>query len=169
MLSRPSLSTDFTQALGPFEYRLTPCARSIRLARHVLANWLELQPGVLVDKIDDLLIACSELVTNACEHASGEPGSVAVRGRIEGDSVVLEVEDDGGGFARPKARVLADVGDDDEHGRGLFIVDELTDRVEVVVDDGRTLVRCTKRAMLRQVETSEDEELSARFRAAGAN
>ena len=58
-------------ALGPITYTFSPTLPAIRLARHVLANWLELLPGVDVDGIDDLLIAGSELVTNAVRHATG--------------------------------------------------------------------------------------------------
>lgn len=151
--------------LGPIEYRFAPSRRAIRLARHVLAGWLELQPGVDVDAIDDLLIACSELVTNAVDHATGPSASVLVRARIEGDAVCLEIEDDGDGFAWPVGRGMADVLGDDEHGRGLFIVEALTDVVEVVARRGRTIVRCSKHGVLRQPETSQDPALSARFRA----
>jgi hypothetical protein len=59
----------------------------------------------------------------------------------------------------------ADVVAHHEHGRGLFIVDALTDDLQVLSVRGRTIVRCTKRGMLRHLPTSEDPDLSARFRA----
>lgn len=150
---------------GPFEYRFTPSLGGIRLTRHVLANWLALQPGVDVDAIDDLLLVCSELSTNAIAHASGAEGSVALRVRTEGDDLVLEMEDDGEGFAWPVAHVLADVLDDDEHGRGLFIVEALTDTLEVFARDGVTVVRCTKVGVLGPAGAGADPALSRRFRA----
>lgn len=153
--------------LGPIEYRFAPSLPAIRLARHILANWLELQPGVDVDGIDDLLVACSELVTNAVRHAVGDV--VSLRVLADGDSVVLEIEDDGDGFAWP-AWNIADVGDDDEHGRGLFIVEALTDEVEVVTSRGRTVVRCRKRRMFDRARGRAEDDagtLSARFRAEG--
>ena len=154
--------------LGPIEYRFAPEAASIRLARHVLANWLELQPGVASDALDDLLIACSELVTNAINHATGPADSVLLRAEVVGDAVRLQIEDDGRGFVWPVAHVMADVLDDDEHGRGLFIVEELTDRLEVHATAGRTVVTCLKQGVLRQaasVHPDGDGDLSARFRA----
>lgn len=154
--------------LGPIEYRFAPSLPAIRLARHVLANWLELQPGVDVDGIDDLIVACSELVSNAVRHAVGDV--VSLRVRADEDSVVLEIEDDGDGFAWP-AWAMADVGDDDEHGRGLFIVEALTDEVEVVTSRGRTVVRCRKRRMFNRPGGgpggADVGTLSARFRAEG--
>jgi hypothetical protein len=67
---------------------------------------------------------------------------------------------------------MADVLADDESGRGLFIVEALTDDVEVLVSQGRTVVRCLKRGMLHQpaaddtdLDATESADLSARFRA----
>lgn len=151
---------------GPFEYRCTPSLSNIRLCRHVLANWLEQQPGVDVDAIDDLLVVCSELVTNAVVH-SPDAGTIAVRGWTDGDSVVLEVEDPGGGFAWPVAHGMHDVLDSDEHGRGLFIVEALTDRLGVLpTASGGTAVRCVKFGVLHHAP-SRQPDLSARFRADG--
>ena len=156
------------EAPGPFEYRFTPTFSNIRLARHVLANWLELQPGADVDAIDDLLVACSELVTNAIAHLA-EPDvtqTICLRADVEGDNVVLEVEDPGGGFTWPVTHEMRDVLDSDEHGRGLFIVEALTDRLGVVQAgaDG-TIVRCVKFGVLHHAPTGREPGLSARFRA----
>jgi len=161
----PAPLPDPAPPLGPFEYRFAPTLGSVRLARHVFANWVELLPGVAVDAIDDLLIACSELVTNAVRHGECAAATVSLRGAVDGDSVVLEVEDGGNGFAWPVAHAIEDVVVHDENGRGLFIVEALTDEMQVLSSEGRTIVRCVKRGMLRQPETSEDPALSARFRA----
>lgn len=150
---------------GPFEYRFTPSLGAIRLTRHVLANWLALQPGVDADAIDDLLVVCSELSTNAIAHASGAEGSVALRVRTDGDHLVLEMEDDGDGFAWPVGHGMADVLDDEEHGRGLFIVEALTDTLDVFSRDGVTVVRCTKAGVLGPPAAAAAPGLSQRFRA----
>ena len=137
---------------GPFEYRFTPSFSNIRLARQVLAHWLEALPGVDRDALDDLLIVCSELVTNAVVHADDvdrSTSTIALRGETQGDSVVLEVEDRGRGFTWPVAHVMTDVLDCEEHGRGLFIVEALTDRLGVVQrDDHGTVVRCVRFGVL---------------------
>jgi anti-sigma regulatory factor (Ser/Thr protein kinase) len=135
---------------GPFEFRFTPGVSAIRLSRQVLAGWLELQPGI--DKIasEDLIIVCSELVTNAIRHAEGGAAgpSVAVRAAVDDDSVVLEVEDAGQGFPWPNRRGFGDVGLTDEQGRGLLIVDALTDDIGVVTTDVGTVVRCVKHGVI---------------------
>jgi serine/threonine-protein kinase RsbW len=160
------LPSDNRPTMGPIEYRFPPVVAAIRLARHVLANWLEVQPGVDIDGIDDLLVVCSELCTNAVNHASGPAASVTMRVALAADAVVLEIEDDGTGFSWPSAtRVMADVLHEEEHGRGLFIVEALTDHVEVATSRGRTIVRCTKAGMVRHAAPADDPTLSARFRA----
>lgn len=165
MTSPDDAATEHLRELGPISYTFSPTLASIRLARHVLANWLELLPDVDVDGVDDLLIAASELVTNAVRHARGAAAVVTLRARSEGDAVIVEIEDDGDGFAWPVAHVLADVAAHDENWRGLFIVEALTDDLEVCNAPGRTIVRCTKRGLLRHAPTSDDPGLSARFRA----
>ncbi|KQX74735.1 SpoIIE family protein phosphatase [Aeromicrobium sp. Root472D3] len=68
----------------------------------------------------DLALVTSELVTNAMVHG-GAP--VDVRLQLDGDRVVLEVQDDAAShLPRPQ-----DPDDDDEHGRGLRIVEILSD------------------------------------------
>jgi anti-sigma regulatory factor (Ser/Thr protein kinase) len=150
---------------GAFEYRFSPRVANIRLSRHVLANWLEMQPGVDPDAIDDLLVVCSELVTNAILHAPGHPEHLCLRAETDGDAVVLEVEDRGRGFAWPVSHALSDVLADEEHGRGLFIVEALTDRLGVLkTNDDRTIVRCVKFDVLRH-DAGGERDLSRRFRA----
>ena len=156
--------TSTEQALGPFEYRFTPSLGFIRLARHALAGWLQAQPGVDVDGIDDLLVACSELCTNAIESA-GPDGSVAMRAWARADAVVIEVEDDGDG-STIENRTWAAIDHldlHDEHGRGLFIVDQLTDSLEIDLSSGRTIVRCCKDRMLRHDGDATDAGWSDRF------
>ncbi len=68
----------------------------------------------------DLELVTSELVTNAMVHG-GAP--VDVRLQLDGTRVVLEVQDDAASnLPRPQ-----DPDDDDEHGRGLRIVETLSD------------------------------------------
>src|SRR5687768_3255704 len=123
MLRRHVETQTPADAAGPIEFRFTPTSRiSVRLARRVVAHWLEAHPGIDGDGIDDLLIAVSELCTNAAAHASGEVGSVALRICVSDGAVVLEVEDDGPGFDPDEVIDLTKLESDDEHGRGLFIV-----------------------------------------------
>lgn len=142
--------TTAESALGPFEYRFSPSFEFIGLARHTLDGWLQAQPIADLGGVHDLVLACSELCTNAVESA-GADGSVALRAFSEDDgAVVIEVEDDGGGgehgWRTPPH--WTQHGAWAESGRGLFIVDQVTDSLEVNVADGRTRVRCSKAGVL---------------------
>ncbi|MET9913472.1 ATP-binding protein [Streptomyces sp. NPDC006476] len=72
--------------------------------------------------VDDLLVIVSELVTNAVVHAPGEHVTVAVV--LTPTAVGVAVIDQG-----PRRPIRAHVPEaDDEHGRGLFLVEALADR-----------------------------------------
>jgi anti-sigma regulatory factor (Ser/Thr protein kinase) len=68
-------------------------------------------------------VAVSEIVTNVVSHAPGVPGStVSVSVSRVGDLLSVRVHD-----SSPDAPVLRSAGEDDESGRGLMLVDALTD------------------------------------------
>lgn len=150
--------------IGPFEYRFTPRSRiAIRVARNVVGQWLRAQPAVDLDGVDDLLVAVSELCTNAVQHATGGEGCVAIRGRVCDDAIVIEVEDDGAGFTDPGPVAHDELDDEAERGRGLFIVRSLVDDIEFERLDGRMVVRICKDDMLRAGDEPADETLSHDF------
>ena len=134
--------------LSPFEYRFSPNRVTVPLARHLLADWLDLLP-VEAPEAADLVLAASELCANAVRNATGAPGGLTLRAWAEGGSVVMEVEDDGAGFE------FADRYDEDdppdpeaEHGRGLYLVEAVTDDLSVRRVEGHNVVRVVKRAVL---------------------
>jgi serine/threonine-protein kinase RsbW len=90
--------------------------------------------------IDDVLLACSELATNAIMHsASGQPdGQFTVRLAIRQDIVRVEVLDQGGAW--PGRLGEEDhAKDSGQRGRGLTIVAAITDAWGIVGDhEGRT-------------------------------
>jgi serine/threonine-protein kinase RsbW len=132
-------------ASAPFEYRFSPNAVTVPLARNLFADWLE-QLGVGESDAEDLLLTVSELCTNAVRFGSGAPGSLSVHAWAEHDAVVVEVSDDGHGF---DWKPLDDVPDPDaDEGRGLFLVSTLADIVDVERREDRTVVRAVKRAVL---------------------
>jgi PAS domain S-box-containing protein len=131
--------------LGPFEYRFSPSAAAVSLARHFFTDWLCNQPAD-ISALDDLLVMVSELCTNAVRAASGAPGGVSLRAWDEGDRLVLEVEDDGGGnnaFELPDEEHLPDP--EATGGRGLFLVRALADAIDVLPGADGTIVRVTRR------------------------
>lgn len=133
--------------LAPFGYRFSPNPATVPLARHLFSDWLEHQP---VDESErsDLLLVASELCSNAVRHASGGPGAVELRAWVEGDSLVVEVEDDGEGFE-------LDHYHDDElpdpaasQGRGLYVVDALSDEFSAERVRNHTIVRAVRKAII---------------------
>ena len=131
--------TSASEVIGPFEYRFEASPKAVRLARQVLALWLREQP-VAPDRVHDLLVACSELCANALRHGGTE--RVTLGAKVEGDGVVMEVHDDGCGFT-----LSAHQGEPDlsaEGGRGLHLVANLADHLEVRCEEGVTVVRVYK-------------------------
>ena len=152
---------------GPFAYHFSPTPAGVRVARYVLSAWLERQPGVNTDAIDDLLVVCSELCTNAASHSSGHDMAAVLSARIDRDSVVLEVSDDGGGFPFGGGGHIKAAEAAAESGRGLFIVAALTDEMTVESTGERTLVRVRRNGMLNRDAAGAhgaDEAMSADFR-----
>lgn len=141
-------SPENARRLPPLSYRFSPNPATISLGRHLLADWLDHLSVEQGDR-DDLILGASELCSNAVRHASGTAGALELRARAEGDSVIVEVVDDGGGF---DAADLAGPGEPPdlgaEHGRGLFVVRALVDDFEVRREGQRTVVRITRRAVL---------------------
>jgi len=133
--------------LGPFEYRFAPNPAAATLARHFLSDWLDRQP-VDPAAVGDLLLVASELCTNAMQAAQDRGSQVVLRVAAEGDSIAIDVENDGGGFAWQRRAGPPDP--DMESGRGLFLVEALTDELTVRQDPSRTIVRCLKRYVVAQ-------------------
>ncbi|MFP5316832.1 MAG: SpoIIE family protein phosphatase [Acidimicrobiia bacterium] len=133
--------------LAPFEYRFSPSVATIPLARHLLADWLELLAVEEAER-SDLLLVASELCSNAVRHATGAPRALLLRASAEADAVVVEVEDDGEGFELA-SRYDDEVPDPElERGRGLYVVEALSDEFSVRRDGDRTVVRAVRRALL---------------------
>ncbi|HEX2050780.1 MAG TPA: SpoIIE family protein phosphatase [Actinomycetota bacterium] len=94
-----------------------------------------------VETSTEILMAVGEAAANACRHGRRADGrsEVRVRCALDGTSVVVTVADDGPGFdpaeveARPRDRYAAG-------GRGLYLMRELMDEVDVAPSpDGTTV------------------------------
>jgi signal transduction histidine kinase len=72
-------------------------------------------------QLHDLVLVISELVGNAIMHGQGE---VTLRLQLDGNTLRGEVIDEGGGFEH-EAR---ESGPDDVGGRGLMLVESMTNR-----------------------------------------
>jgi anti-sigma regulatory factor (Ser/Thr protein kinase) len=71
------------------------------------------------DRLGELSLVISELVSNALEHGRGQ---VVFRLQLDGGIVRGEVMDEGGGFEHE----IRERGPDEITGRGLFLVEALT-------------------------------------------
>jgi anti-sigma regulatory factor (Ser/Thr protein kinase) len=92
---------------------------------------------------DQLTIAVNEAVTNALRH--GQP-PVFLRLYRDGDVLVAEVEDAGGGmtdllsgFVPPRT------GDEPQNGMGMWLINQLCDHMDLAAGEGRTVVRLSKK------------------------
>ncbi|MEV3925731.1 ATP-binding protein [Actinomadura coerulea] len=107
--------------------------RSVRNARRFLRDMLPAgHPG-----LDDLMTVGSEIVCNAITHTtSGDGGWVTVSLLAGAGIHRLEVADDGAAGGRPHVK-----GEDGtESGRGMRIVEALSDRWGFRTDGDRTVV-----------------------------
>ncbi len=84
----------------------------------------------------DLVSAATELATNSVRHGGG---SGTLRVWRDGSALVVEVEDEGRLDEPLVGRVRAPL--DQPHGRGLWLVHQLCDLVQVRSCGGRTVVR----------------------------
>ena len=130
---------------APFEYQFSPNAVTVPLARSLFGDWLD-NLGVDASDAEDLSLTVSELCTNAVRFSSGAPGALSVQAWGDGDAIVVEVSDDGGGFEWHPVTEVPDP--DADEGRGLFLVSTLVDEVDVSRREGRTVVKAVKRAVL---------------------
>ena len=112
--------------------RLTIPAKAeyIVLGRLALSSLARLQP-LTDEELSDLKLALTEACTNSVRHAYRErPGVVEIVYELHTDRVVVEVTDDGVGFAP------AEIADDDtdelaEGGLGIAIIRALSDELEI--------------------------------------
>jgi anti-sigma regulatory factor (Ser/Thr protein kinase) len=109
---------------GPVTMNVPFAPESAARVRAALESWLE-HRGSDAEIVDDVRLIATELVGNAVRHASPlNNGTVLVRWREEDSTLVLSVAD-GGGPTRPQR---AQPTLDDVSGRGLRIVDALSNR-----------------------------------------
>ncbi|MEV8317947.1 ATP-binding protein [Streptomyces sp. NPDC059900] len=104
-------------------------AASVPLARRLLMGTME-TAGVDPDVSYDLSVALSEACANAVEHggatvAEGAAGAYRVTAYLDGEKCRIEVADSGPGFVP----VTMHASDTAEHGRGLYLIQELADHV----------------------------------------
>jgi serine phosphatase RsbU (regulator of sigma subunit)/anti-sigma regulatory factor (Ser/Thr protein kinase) len=109
---------------------------SIPFMRRLLGRWLD-EAGAERAEIDDLSLACAEAAANAIEHAYGlAPGVVELRASASTGGVVRVAVRDFGSWRPPRGT---------HRGRGLMLMEGLTDDVEVIHEDEGTTVELSRR------------------------
>jgi serine phosphatase RsbU (regulator of sigma subunit)/anti-sigma regulatory factor (Ser/Thr protein kinase) len=108
---------------------------SIPLVRRMLVRWLA-EAGATRAQLDDLSLAASEACANAIEHAYGPaPGILEVHAWITEVGEAIVTVRDFGSWRPPRGA---------NRGRGLLIMEGLTDSVEVIRRDGGTTVQLSR-------------------------
>jgi anti-sigma regulatory factor (Ser/Thr protein kinase) len=116
--------------------RLPADVESIPLMRRMLARWLH-EAGATQPQADDLSLATSEACANAIEHAYGPaPGMLEVSASSSQSGLAVVTVRDYGNWRPPRGA---------NRGRGLLLMEGLTDSVEVIRDDGGTTVQLSRR------------------------
>jgi len=101
------------------------------LAREVASAYLD------QERVDDVVLVTSELVTNALEHGTGEPASVNVSGTDEHVAVSVASSSIGPLDTDPAAAPV-----ESTRGRGLVIVAALSDAIAVSDETGTVRITC---------------------------
>ena len=108
---------------------------SIALVRRMLGRWLH-EAGATRAETEDMSLAASEACANAIEHAYGpSPGRLEVSASISGGAAVVAIRDFGS-WREPRGK---------NRGRGLMLMEGLTDSVEVIQRDDGTTVQLSRR------------------------
>jgi len=116
--------------------------QSFHEMRSELRQFFE-QRGVRARVSDDLVLATQEACNNACQHDPDHAGCDVVVSCLE-DTVIIEVADRGDGFDLETVKATWPPELLRGDGRGLFLIAELTDQLEVVRRRRGTLVRIVK-------------------------
>ncbi len=122
-------------ASGALELDLPAEPASVPVARHRVEHWLA-ETGGGCDDVFAIKLAVSEVCSNAVEHAYGpEPGyTFRVHAERTAGEVVIEVSDSGR-WRQPRGS---------RRGRGLGMIEQLMDAVDVERASSGTTVRMSK-------------------------
>lgn len=103
----------------------------------------ELEGRIPADAVTDLMLATSELVTNAFEHGASQPVRLTVRCNREEASIT--VVSAGEGSRVPDVDDWTTAQADRISGRGLGIVREIADDIKVERSDGSVAITVHRR------------------------
>ncbi len=123
-------------------------AEMLSSVRHTVLDWLD-GAGFRGERAHDVLVVVSELVTNGVIHDGGDDIELYLTKDDKGISIeVVSI----GQRSIGEARQFRGVTGMSESGRGLIVVDALTDVLSIEDNHGRHHVNCQV-AIKQQVET----------------
>jgi anti-sigma regulatory factor (Ser/Thr protein kinase) len=96
-----------------------------------------LRAGLTPDRANDLVIAVAELAANTLIHTSG-PGTLTIW--VTDDEVICQVQDQGQ-ITDPQAGMVRHAPDAPGGGRGLWVVYQVCDQVEISTGRAGTTLR----------------------------
>lgn len=119
----------------PLELRVPATIEAIPLLRRVLSRWLD-EAGASASAVEDLSLAFAEACANAAEHAySPAEGVLEVHATMSDDGQAVVSVRDYGSWRAPRG---------EHRGRGLGLMEGLTDSVEVERGEDGTTVRLSR-------------------------
>jgi anti-sigma regulatory factor (Ser/Thr protein kinase) len=128
------------QMTGEFRARFPNTRRAAAFARRSLIAHIAAY-GYPDGDLADIETAVGEALANAAEHGHRRNSAFEVRAFVQHDRIVIEVQDEGGGFrARANAPKPAH---DAPRGFGIYLMRHLMDEVDF--DESGTRVRLMKR------------------------
>jgi anti-sigma regulatory factor (Ser/Thr protein kinase) len=101
--------------------------------------------GVRDAEREAIVLASAEALNNALQVCTVADCHVEVSVALVADYVCVEVRDASRGFRGACVDRIQDVDEDAEHGRGLYLMRELVESLEIVPRDRGTLVRLVKK------------------------
>lgn len=117
----------------------------ITLGRLALTGIARLH-GLSEETLGDLKLALTEACTNSVRHAyAGGEGEVEILYELHPDRLVVEVGDEGAGFAPTSLGARDTEGDLSEGGLGIAIIRALTDELDLSAGDAGVRLRFVKR------------------------
>ena len=105
----------------------------------------ELEGRAPADAVTDLMLATSELVTNAFEHGTPQPVRLTVRSNRDEASVTVVSGGEGEGARVPEVHDWMTAQADRISGRGLGIVREIADDIKVERSGGNVAITVHRR------------------------
>jgi serine/threonine-protein kinase RsbW len=135
---------------GDFRARFPNTRRAASFARRSLIAHIAAY-GYADGDLADIETAVGEALANAAEHGHRHGTGFEVRVFVERDRIVIEVQDEGGGFLTPRSDTKKP-SHEGVRGFGIYLMRHLMD--DVRFEDGGTRVRLTKRLPVARQQTA---------------